>query len=234
VAGTYWVAAKSQSPAYPFTKDGTVYNMTFLAKTYGTCSLEIYASSLTNPSDQPIIHNKWNATVEIAPGIHDGAVTDILRVKTVVGKGKSAKVKVTVANEGTFAEDFEVTAYANGTTIGTAHVSVNGHESGIATITWNTAGWAYGNYTISANVTLVEGETDTSDNAMTDGKICVTLAGDVDGNYNVNIFDIVRIAGGYGSKEGQTKYDGNCDIDGDGDIDIFDVVLAAGNYGKHT
>ncbi len=233
VAGTYWVAAKSQSPAFAFTKDGTVFNMTFLAKTNGTCNLEIYASSLTSPSNQPIAHNRWNATVEIAPGTHDGAVTGILCVKAIVGQGRTTKIKVTITNEGTFAENFEVTAYANGVSIGTTQVSVNGQETGIATITWNTTGWTYGDYTISANVTLVEGETDKLDNAMTDSDICVTIAGDVDGNYKVDIFDIVKMARGYGSSEGQTNFDINCDINGNGAVDIFDVVIAACNYGRN-
>ncbi len=59
----------------------------------------------------------------------------------------------------------------------------------------------------------------------------VTLAGDVDWDFDVDIFDIVRIAGVYGSEEGDPKFLPECDIDRDGDVDIFDVVLAAGNYG---
>ncbi|HUV98146.1 MAG TPA: hypothetical protein VMW14_01430 [Candidatus Paceibacterota bacterium] len=39
------------------------------------------------------------------------------------------------------------------------------------------------------------------------------------------------MAGGYGTKPPNPKYDPNCDIDGDGDIDIFDLVIAAVNYG---
>jgi hypothetical protein len=56
--------------------------------------------------------------------------------------------------------------------------------------------------------------------------------GDVDGDRDVDIFDIVLIAGAYGSEEGEPRYNPNYDIDGDGDIDIFDIVIAASHYGE--
>lgn len=59
----------------------------------------------------------------------------------------------------------------------------------------------------------------------------VTIEGDVDWDFDVDIFDIVRIAGVYGSEEGDSEFLPECDIDRDGDVDIFDVVRAAGNYG---
>jgi len=63
---------------------------------------------------------------------------------------------------------------------------------------------------------------------------CVMLAGDVDKDFDVDIFDLVRMAGVYGVKKPDPKYDSHsdCDLDGDGDIDIFDLVRMAGNYGK--
>jgi hypothetical protein len=69
-------------------------------------------------------------------------------------------------------------------------------------------------------------------NVAVDASMFITLGGDVDGNRQVDIFDIVLMAGGYGTSEGQPKFNANCDIDGDGDIDIFDIVKAAVNYGK--
>ena len=62
--------------------------------------------------------------------------------------------------------------------------------------------------------------------------VLVTIAGDVDGDRDVDIFDIAKMAGVYGVKEPNPRYEPNCDIDGDGDIDIFDIVKAAGNYGE--
>jgi parallel beta-helix repeat protein len=59
-----------------------------------------------------------------------------------------------------------------------------------------------------------------------------TFRGDVDRDYDVDILDIVRLAGAYGTKEGDFHYRPDCDIDNDGDVDILDIVIAAGNYGN--
>lgn len=61
---------------------------------------------------------------------------------------------------------------------------------------------------------------------------CVMLVGDVDKDFDVDIFDLVRMAGVYGVKKPNPRYDSSCDVDADGDIDIFDLVLMAGNYGE--
>lgn len=231
-AGTYWIAAASSSPASPFNRDGTVFDMTFQAKTNGTCNLKIFSSNLTDPTGQPILHNVRSGTVEIAPGVHDVAVTNISTAGTVVGQGYPIKIDVTVANEGTFAESFNFTVYADETAFNTTQVLLSGDKSTTITITWDTTGVAKGNYTITVHVTPVPGETDTTDNTLTDGPITVTIPGDVDGDFDVDIYDIVKICTAYGSKKGDPKYAPNCDINGDGKINIYDVVIACTNYGK--
>ena len=228
--GQYWIEASSSS-SNPFEKDGTVFNMTFRAITNGTCYLTIHFCELTNSLGEPTLHNLYNGTVEISPGVHALAVTDILTAGSVVGQGYSTSINVTIANEGTFTENVNCTIYANNTGIKTIDVLLGGLDEVTVSIPWDTTSWTMGNYTISANVTSVEGETETLDNTMEDGMILVTTPGDVDGDFDVDIFDIVKIARAYGSSEGDLLYNGNADIDGDGDIDIFDVVIAAGNYG---
>ena len=55
---------------------------------------------------------------------------------------------------------------------------------------------------------------------------------DVDGDREVDIFDIVRFATAYGAEKPDVTYNPNCDIDDDDSIDIFDIVNAIGNYGE--
>ena len=61
------------------------------------------------------------------------------------------------------------------------------------------------------------------------------LTGDLDRDRDVDIFDIVLLAGVYGSYLGHPDYVPEYDINpppsGNGEIDIFDIVSAAGNYG---
>lgn len=99
-------------------------------------------------------------------------------------------------------------------------------------LTWNTIGWGKGNYTISANATVLPRENETTDNTLVDSWVFVTIPGDVDGDLDVDIYDIVKICDTYGSQKGDLVYIPNCDINCNGKIDIYDVVIACANYGK--
>lgn len=103
--------------------------------------------------------------------------------------------------------------------------------------TIGTPGWihtSYDNSTSTATLNWIETE-DLEDHlrvaALSLARI-VHLKGDIDGDGDVDIFDIVVIADAYGSKEGDPEYNPSCDLDGDGDIDIFDIVIACGHYGE--
>jgi hypothetical protein len=151
-----------------------------------------------------------------------------------VGQSCRASLTVTLENQGNVYETFSVEVFANASIIEARNVSIPGGSLLTLTLIWDTAGWAKGNYTISAVSETILGETDILDNTLGNGWILVTIQGDTDADRDVDIFDIVRMAGCYGIKTPppDPRYDPNCDIDGDGDVDIFDVVKAAGNYGK--
>jgi len=151
---------------------------------------------------------------------------------TVVGQGYSVNIYVTVENLGSFTETVNTTIIANMTIINTSTIVLGSGESMIVTFTWNTTGWTKGNYTVSAYTWPVPGETDVNNNNFTGCHILVTVAGDVDGDGSVDIFDIVRMTAAYGSEDGELRYVSNCDIDRDRDIDIFDLVIACGNFGE--
>lgn len=162
--------------------------------------------------------------------ILDIAVTNAAPFKTVVGQGFITFINVTIQNQGTITETFNVTVYANTTIIETeANITLTSGNSATLTFTWNTSGFAKGNYTIRAYAWPVPGESDTSDNNRIDGTVLVTIPGDVNGDKKVEGKDIAVIAKYFGSIEG---FPPNADIDSDGKVDGRDIAIAAQNFGK--
>jgi len=163
---------------------------------------------------------------------HDLDVTRVASPKSVVGEGYTIPVNVTIMNYGVYTETFNITLYANITLVASQIVAVANASSITITFMWNTNGFAKGNYTLSAIAEQVPGETYTADNTLVDGSIRVTISGDVDGDFDVDIFDVVKITSIYASKQGDPRFSPNSDIDGDGVITIFDVVICTSHYGQ--
>jgi subtilisin family serine protease len=164
--------------------------------------------------------------------VHDVAVTSVSVQKTVVGKGYSADIYVNVTNKGDTPEAFNTTVYANSTIIQTEGVTLNQSASTTLTFTWNTTAFSMGYYILSVYASVVPYETNTSDNNITVGTVTVTIPGDVNGDFIVNLFDVVKISFIYGSELGDPQFRSNSDIDGDGVITIFDVTICTSHYAQ--
>jgi parallel beta-helix repeat protein len=120
---------------------------------------------------------------------HDLAVIHSAASRTVVGQGSSLNINATVANRGDYTETFNVTAYANDTAIQTETLTLTSGNSTTLTFTWNTSGFAYGNYTISAYAWPVMGETDTDDNRFIDDRVFISVVGDLGGGVPPQFFN---------------------------------------------
>ncbi|UCD96472.1 MAG: hypothetical protein JSV35_08305 [Candidatus Bathyarchaeota archaeon] len=167
------------------------------------------------------------------PMIHDVAIIVVTGSRTIVAEGFDEIFTLSVENQGHYVENLTITLRADGTPFNVTQIQLSGGEVCGLTVRWNTGGLSLGNYTITASIDPVSGETDLLDNSLTvDHGVFVTIPGDVDGDIDVDIFDAVVLADAYGTEDGDAKYVANCDIDGDGDIDIFDVVIAMHNYGE--
>jgi hypothetical protein len=112
---------------------------------------------------------------------HEVTVSNVTPAKTIVGQGYVTHINATIQNQGDYTETFNVTAYANTTAIATQTITLTNGNSTTITFTWNTTGFAKGNYTISAYAWPVQGETDKLDNNCTDGWILITKVGDFGG-----------------------------------------------------
>jgi len=166
------------------------------------------------------------------PDISDLAVTDVTLSKTIVGKGYSCKINLTVSNQGLDYETFYVTLYANTTTIETQTITLTSKDYKTTTFTWNTTGFAYGNYTINAYVTPVPGEAFTVDNSLANGVVMVTIPGDTNGDSTVDVLDLDALVEAYGSTSISPNWNPNIDTNNDGIVDIFDIRITGAHWGE--
>jgi hypothetical protein len=178
----------------------------------------------------------------ISPNVPGGFASGLLQhkvtlrssalAKTILGKGYTININATIQNQGDYDETFNVTLYSNTTAITTQAVTLTSGNFTTITFTWNTAGLGCGNYTIWAYAWSVRGKRDIADNTLVYGTVRLTIPGDVDGNFLVDIYDVTAICICYDSKIGERMYYDNCDLDSNGIIDIYDVTTACIYYGQ--
>jgi hypothetical protein len=196
----------------------------------------------------PSYHAFIRGAVATSPvGIHDVAVTNVTSAKKVICQGYCGNVTVSVQNQGNFTETFNVTVYANATSIASQNVTLSSGNSTTKTFTWNTTGFAKGNYTISAYAWPVAGETNTANNNFSDSAhvIRVSIVGDVTGVGGLWDFvpdgkcdgkDVTAVALCFGSYPGcppPLRWEPNCDITNDGKVDGKDITVVALHFGQH-
>ena len=144
----------------------------------------------------------------------------------------ACNINVTAANQGDYAETFNVTIHANTTSVASQTITLGNGTSTTITFSWNTTGFAKGNYSIDAEAGSVPGETDTADNTLLDGWIFVAMPGDINADGIVDIFDIATVALAFGSTPSDPNWNSIADINNDNIVDIFDIVVVALHFGE--
>jgi outer membrane protein assembly factor BamB len=117
----------------------------------------------------------WDRKIYAFGPVHNVAVTAVTPFRTVVGQGFLLPINVTVKDEGTYTETFNVTLYYNNSVIDEREVTLTTMDSATLTFIWNTTGVPLGNYTISASASIVADEIDTDDNTYVDDVVEVRL-----------------------------------------------------------
>jgi len=163
--------------------------------------------------------------------IHDIAVTDLQCSPLKILIGELVNISVSVQNEGTIAETFSVSIYANTTIIETLTVTnLSVGDNSTLPFAWNTTDMKRGNYTMSVYATPVLGETDTGDNTLVDGTVTLKCPGDLNNDGVVDIADVILVTSVYRSKCGDPEYRLVSDVIEDCVIDIADVVAVTIHY----
>jgi hypothetical protein len=129
---------------------------------------------------------------------------------------------------------FNVTLYANTTTIQTQELNLLGGRSTAITFEWNTTDILLGNYTIKAIASQVENETVLKNNEFSYSLIRVSIPGDINADRTVNIIDISKAARAFGSKLGEDRFEPNADMNEDRTINILDISAIAKEFGKEA
>jgi len=190
-----------------------------------------------DPSDIETVIQRWlpvftyiaNRAIKEAYNI---VLTNVTSFRTIVGQGFPTQINVTITNRGEFTETFNVTIYADTIPVASQTITLPYGNTATITFIWDTAGFAKGNYTISAYAWPVPGETDIDDNTLVDGWIYIGIPGDVDVNGLVNMLDLYNIARHYGSTTADPEYVPNYDINSDDIINMLDLYIAAIHYGE--
>jgi hypothetical protein len=144
---------------------GVLATITFYVKNSGQCPLDFIGSDveLYDSNEQPISLQTTNGYGYFVspPNI---AVTNLSISPLMVLPGAIVNINVTVENQATVSENFNVTVYADSGIIGKKSVSLNSNLSKIIPFTWNTTGFGEGDYTISASSSSVPGEVNGENN----------------------------------------------------------------------
>jgi len=175
------------STAFPQTGGGRIANVTFFVEGYNETALDLYNTVLLTigppPSYPPVTIDHTSVDgyfANIAGIVHDVAVIGIAVSPHTALDGQLVSINATVKNNGTKTETFTVSTYYDSNLIQTKNVtSLSGGTNTTLNYSWNTAGIAPGTYTIKAVASTIPGETNTANNAKTDGTVTVTYTHNV-------------------------------------------------------
>ena len=176
--------------------------------------------------------------------VHDVAVTHVMAWPNLT-LPSYVRVNVTVENQGTSYETFNVTVHADNLTVTSATVADLAPGSSktlklkcdlfpfraeiFPPPPWPLREPVVVNVTIWAEASVVAGEIDTADNVYINGTISIIWwVLDLNGDGRINILDIAIMAKEFGAPHPPLWLD----INGDGKLDILEIAMVAKAFGQ--
>jgi len=153
--------------------NGTLATINFFVEERGESILDLYDTTLVSSLEQSIAHTVIDGYGYFM--IRDVAITNISPSKTTVTSGEIVYIYVTVENQGDSSETFTVTAFYTlvvDPVIQTQTITLARGVSETIPFTWDTTG-VLGRCMISAEASIVSGETDTFDNTLFNGVVLI-------------------------------------------------------------
>jgi parallel beta-helix repeat protein len=164
--------------------------------------------------------------------LHNIGITKLVGSKTVVGQSYTLRISVKIQNLGMYDESFTLIVSANETVLDRVAVGVTMKKSVAFDLSLSTSKLTVGNYTLSVVTDNLPGETENSDNSF-NCSVTVTIPGDLNGDFTVDIYDAIILANAYNSKPGGQYWNPNADINSDNIVDIYDAIILANHYNQH-
>jgi hypothetical protein len=229
-AGFIWI--ELTYPTSVSTVRSPLVAITFHVEAYGSTILDLQNTQITNSTGQPISHQEEDGF--FATLIRDVAIVNVYPSRNWTYEGYSINITVVAANLGMQNETFTVTARCDNTEIGNYTVPNLPSGADVTIIfAWDANGASpCHNYTLSAEASIVPYEINITNNEFFDGQVTIRLLGDLNGDGNVRIDDVLIVASAFGSQPGHPRWNPNADVNGDEKVRIDDVLLVARNFGK--
>jgi hypothetical protein len=177
-AGFVWVNLNYSSPIST-DPPVPVVTLQFHVESYGISPMNLTDTQLLDSAGLPISHDAFDGFFSNI--MRDVAVINVVPATNWIYQGWSDDINVTVQNLGNVSETFTVSAYYNGSLIGSVPVvNLPSNAQTTVTIAWNTAGVPEGNYTITGVASTVPYESNLANNIYVDGIVEVaTIIHDV-------------------------------------------------------
>jgi len=140
----------------------------------GSYQLSAFAPLLrdANVSDNTFVDGIVQVKTPPSTPVHDVAITMVKPTSNATEIGEVLGITVIAKNFGDVAESFNVTAYCNSSLIGTILLdSVASGAEEVLSFHWDTQDLVAGNYTISAEASVVPSESNLGNNRFTDGTV---------------------------------------------------------------
>lgn len=236
-SGYIWIKVQYYPPAVPITITSAkaLVELLFQVQSLGVTVLDLHDERLTDVNGNQI------RVDEVGDGffmsiIRNVAILNATATPNKVYPGRMVTITVLVKNLGIgMSETFNVTVYYDNNPIATQIVAdlAPQHETTL-TFLWDTTGLQpCNNYTIRAEASQVPFEVNLEDNIYFDGWVKIKIWGDVDGDGDVDIYDIALASAAYGSRPGDPNWNPEADVAPEwGFINIYDMVTISSYYGQ--
>ena len=223
------------SPAEPITilSPTTIIKIYYQVQNFGCTDLDLNNTILIDQYGALIPHDVDDGFFCTLTA--DVAITFVEPSPNMTYSGRIVNITVIAASIGDLPATFNVTVYYDNNTIGTQPVIDLYPNVNITLLfMWNTTGLeSCTSYNISAEATPVLYELDLTNNNASGGLVKIKMIGDINGDGQVDIFDIVLAADAYGTVPGDPLWNPDADVAPVfGKVDIFDMVTVGSRYGE--